>query len=98
MHCIALHCIAGGHCIALHCIALLRQAVRPVGGGLTVQSADFDNKFGNLCISVCRKCGISVRSRVCAGQIIPAFSAVKRMRKLHYLVGLPDRLRWPVAS
>ena len=43
--------------------------------------------FG-IYVFVCRKCGISVRSRVCAGQIIPAFSAVKRMRKLHYLVGL----------
>ena len=74
------HCILHiAHCFKyLHCFVFIcgRQASgRWIDGAIRETAINWEliSVFGN---------GISVRSRVCAGQIIPAFSAVERMRKL----------------
>jgi len=78
--CVA-HCDKYSHCVVF--IAGPQASGRWIDGAIPRLRINWEF------ISVCRKLCISVRSSgVCAGQIIPGFSAVERMRKLHYLVGL----------
>jgi hypothetical protein len=46
-------------------------------------------------IFVCRKLVFPSAAESAAGHIIPGFSAVERMRKQHYMIGLADMLRLP---